>query len=267
MSFWASWQSTYFVVRVRGRVVSSDLKAWKSSFCIMQKNFSEDFYLSGNTGLLQWSSESRTLSLAADTLGHDVESLHNFSNFSNEAENLPSLHVTMNIYVCSPEMISAEYQMLIVPVCVFHITTLMSSLLLQDNYILFWNVYLSCCRRIPAFILIVRKHTWRLKKYLGQMWWRRASGRASEGNLHFILRLSADSSQRDASRNKLLLPVWSWRYFLAADGGRWDCGQGIYETAPPIVINGGGCNWAESVLLSDFLTVKRAKLIWVILFI
>lgn len=36
------------------------------------------------------------------------------------------------------------------------------------------------------------------------------------------------------------------------------------KMAPPIVISCGGCNWAESVLLSDFLTVK---LMWVILFI
>lgn len=43
-------------------------------------------------------------------------------------------------------------------------------------------------------------------------------------------------------------------FFLAADGGRRVCV--CVKMAPPIVISCGGCNWAESVLLSDFLTVK-----------
>lgn len=140
-----------------------------------------------------------------------------------------------------------------------HITILMSPFLLQDNYILFWNVHQE-----PG-VHFNCEETQIFRQSLGQMWWRQAS----EGNLHFILPLSADSSQRgriemqwgrDCYHRAVLLGCscfLCWR----REG---DC---EYMKPPPIVISSRGCNWAESDLLSDFRTVKWAKLIWVILFI
>lgn len=140
-----------------------------------------------------------------------------------------------------------------------HITTLKSPFLLQDNYVLFWNVY-RVTEDPGVGFNCEETHMKILRKHVGQMWWRSARGQFA---FHFkaVGRFLTADSFWDAARKR----VFFWSCVSSALTEEGECV--FVWMAPPIVISAGGCNWAESVLLSDFLTVKRAKLIWVILFI
>lgn len=180
------------------------------------------------------------------------------------------IHLTfyhnMNIYRMFWEVILLHTIMWFLVAFGLHVvTTLMSSFLMLHNYILI----LSSASHLEMYILAMEnipvKWTmqWQLFILIVEMY--EDFYKIAQPD---VILLASQFAFHLALSRKILMPLQYW------NAVRKNCYRRLFRAggilgrgAPPIAISHRACNTPESLLLSDFLSVKRAKLIWVILFI